>query len=562
MRVAIVVTLLSSASALAAALPVESRISAATVYLDRAVVTRHAHTPLSAGETDVVFERLPAGLLDASLQVSARGSAAVTLIDVTARQTYVEATIDPRVRSIEEELKALQRQDADLKGRLALFDQQRALLSRIEAAATTPPPRDAAVSGAKPGFDEWQKLLTFQFENLSRIASDQETVVRQREDLAAKTAALEAQLNLMRSRQSAARSFKTVTVRVSAATAGSLDVSLSYAVPGASWSPSYDARLNTEKRIIELGYFGSVRNGTGEDWSAVALTLSTARPSQGGGAPTLPPWIVDVYRAMPYPALSLGRSSAKVAFESRAGAVAQASALADKAEEEMKDAQFAMAAIESGTTRATFRVSNPVTLPSDNAAQRVPITRTELPASLHYESTPKLIEAAFLSASVSNVTDFPFLAGPVNTFLDDNFVATSPMKTIMPREKFDLAFGADDGISVKRRLVNRFAEETGLTSKGRRVTYEFLVTLANNKKTAERVVFKEAVPLSRDEKIVVKLLTPVERDIGAADSLKEITRDEEGRLVWRVNLKAGEKREFPMKVSIDYPSEITVSGLD
>lgn len=73
MRVAIVVTLLSSASALAAALPVESRISAATVYLDRAVVTRHAHTPLSAGETDVVFERLPAGLLDASLQVSARG---------------------------------------------------------------------------------------------------------------------------------------------------------------------------------------------------------------------------------------------------------------------------------------------------------------------------------------------------------------------------------------------------------------------------------------------------------------------------------------------------------
>ncbi|HRP06653.1 MAG TPA: mucoidy inhibitor MuiA family protein, partial [Opitutaceae bacterium] len=142
------------------------------------------------------------------------------------------------------------------------------------------------------------------------------------------------------------------------------------------------------------------------------------------------------------------------------------------------------------------------------------------------------------------------------------FVATSPMKTIMPREKFDLAFGADDGISVKRRLVNRFAEETGLTSKGRRVTYEFLVTLANNKKTAERVVFKEAVPLSRDEKIVVKLLTPVERDIGAADSLKEITRDEEGRLVWRVNLKAGEKREFPMKVSIDYPSEITVSGLD
>ncbi|MBP7140893.1 MAG: mucoidy inhibitor MuiA family protein [Opitutaceae bacterium] len=562
LKAAFAATLLSSPLAIAAALPVESRISAATVYLDRAVVTRNAHTLLPAGESEVVFERLPAGLLDASLQVSARGSTAVTLIDVAARQTYVEATLDPRVRSIEEELKAIQRQDADLKGRLALFDQQRALISRIEAAATTPPPRDAVGSGARPGFEEWQKLLTFQFENLSRIASDQDAVVRQREDLTAKAAALQSQLNLLRSRQTAARSYKTVSVRVSSEVAGSLDVSISYAVPGASWSPSYDARLNTETRSVELGYFGSVRNGTGEDWSAIALTLSTARPSQGGGAPTLPPWIVDVYRAMPYPAQSLARSSAKVALELSAGAVAQATALADKAEDESIQAYFAQAAIESGMTRATFRIGTPITLPSDNAAQRVPITRTGLTASLHYEATPKLIEAAFLSASVSNATDFPLLAGPVNTFLDDSFVATSHLKSIMPREKFDLAFGADDGISVKRRLVNRFAEETGFTSKGRRVTYEFLVTLTNNKKTAERVVFKEAVPLSRDEKIVVKLLSPAERDIGAAEGQKEITRDAEGRLVWKVDLKPGEKREFPIKVSIDYPSDITVSGLD
>lgn len=562
LTVALTATLLSSTNAIAAAVPVESQISAATVYLDRAVVTRNAHTLLPAGQSDVIFERLPAGMLDASLQVNARGSAAVTLIDVAARQTYVEATLDPRVRSIEEELKAMQRQDADLKGKLAVFDQQRALLSRIEAAATTPPPRDASPSGAKPGLDEWQKLLSFQFETLSRITGDQEAVVRQREELTAKIAALESQLNLLRSRQSAARSFKTVTVRVLAASAGSLDVSISYAVPGASWSPSYDARLNTEKRLIDLGYFGSVRNGTGEDWNGITLTLSTARPSQGGGAPTLSPWIVDVYRAMPLPAQSLAGSSAKLAFDGRVRAVAEASALADKAENELRQASFAQAEIESGATRATFRIASPVTLPSDNAAQRIPITHTGLAASLQYESAPKLIEAAFLSATVSNTTEYPFLAGPVNTFLDESFVATSRLKTIMPREKFDLAFGADDGISVKRRLVNRFTEDTGLMSKGRRVTYEFLVTLSNNKKTAERVVFKEAVPVSRDEKIVVKLLAPAERDISAVEGQKEIMRDAEGRLVWRGDLKAGEKRDFPIKISIDYPSDITVSGLD
>ena len=64
-------------------------------------------------------------------------------------------------------------------------------------------------------------------------------------------------------------------------------------MPGATWTPAYDARLRAE-RAVELAYFGVVRNGTGEDWKEVALTLSTARPSLGGGAPELRAWIVDV----------------------------------------------------------------------------------------------------------------------------------------------------------------------------------------------------------------------------------------------------------------------------
>src|ERR1035438_1887661 len=45
------------------AAPVESRISAATVYADRAVVTRIADVELTAGEHALAFERLPASRL-------------------------------------------------------------------------------------------------------------------------------------------------------------------------------------------------------------------------------------------------------------------------------------------------------------------------------------------------------------------------------------------------------------------------------------------------------------------------------------------------------------------
>jgi uncharacterized protein (TIGR02231 family) len=150
----------------------------------------------------------------------------------------------------------------------------------------------------------------------------------------------------------------------------------------------------------------------------------------------------------------------------------------------------------------------------------------------------------------------------MNTFLDETFVATSSLKTVMPGEKFELALGADDGIKVKRRIVNRFQEDTGFTSKNHKVTYEVLVSFTNNKTTTEKLVFKEPTPISRDERISVKLITPADKDLGTLASPKEVTREEDGKLVWRVNLEPGKKRDFTLKLSVEYPADIMVSGLE
>ena len=114
------------------------------------------------------------------------------------------------------------------------------------------------------------------------------------------------------------------------------------------------------------------------------------------------------------------------------------------------------------------------------------ITTVKLPATLQYQSTPSLREAAFLTAHASNGTEMPFLAGTLNTFLDDAFVASSRLKAVMPGEKLELAMGADEGISVKRQLVNRYTESTGFSGNGKRVTYEYKITVKNNKSTRSR----------------------------------------------------------------------------
>lgn len=552
--------------------PAQSKITAATVYTDRAIVTRTARVELPAGESFVTLEKLPASLVDASVQVSGRGTADATILDVSTRITYTNnaAEVDqPKVNALQEQITATEQALRKLNDRGTVLKQQSKLLDQIEGVIISSPPNGS--NTPPPSLENLQNVMTFSGEKRIQLAADAQALDIEVTETKQKLTTLRSQLNtIMHGARPDNRSYKTVTVRVAAAKAGSLDLNIAYTVPNASWSPSYDVRMRSDERAVELTYFGIVRQSTGEDWDDIALTLSTARPSLGSAAPALAPWILDVYAPRPIVRQERAMMDAEESRNRKAMAetqafniIATAAAPAGMEIAEQKDAALATASVDSTATSATFKIAAATSVPSDNTPQKVSITVKKLAASLQYQVTPAMQETAFLSAYVTNTTDFPFLAGPSNIFLDNAFVSTSALKSVMPNEKFEVSLGADEGVAIKRRIVNRFSENTGLTGKGRRVTYEFVVTITNNKKTAERIVLKEALPLSRNEKIVVKLLTPAEKDVGALEKPgKEVTREEDNKLVWRLDLQPGEKRELPLKFSVDYPGDIQVIGLE
>jgi uncharacterized protein (TIGR02231 family) len=604
-------SLLATHYPLLAATPVAatSSISAVTVYADRAVVTRTARVELPAGVSEVVFETLPDTIVDASLQVSAgvrpraggsapivpgpvAAAATATILDVSARVTYTEASPDPREKALEDDLLALRKADRVLADDGRVLARRRELLGQIEGVALAP---ESAAAPAAPrlAFADWEKLLAFS----DKAATDVET--RQREldqkitESAAKIAAAEARLRDLRGSRPSRKSHKTVTVRLSAPAAGALDLALTCAVPNASWSPVYDARLRTEPRVVELGYFGLVRNATGEDWNNVALVLSTARPSLGGGSAEPSAWILDVARPVPVAQGQRGGAGGQLvqqqalsntrALASNNLAVGNGAALvnndfadfnttAGAVRIDRSNLAWSTATVDAGATSATFSIKDYVTLPGDNTPRRVAITAASLPAQLQYQSVPRTAETAFLSAYINNTTDAPLLPGELNVFLDDNFVAAGRhAAATMPGERFQLALGADEGIAIKRRLVNRLSETVGLSGTTTRVTYEYQFTVTNNKKSAQRVMFKDVLPVSRDEKFVVKLIEPTEREIVKAEDITVpgslpkpgITREEDGRIVFRADVapgKAGE-RKFTLKFTVEFPTDTPVAGL-
>jgi hypothetical protein len=75
----------------------------------------------------------------------------------------------------------------------------------------------------------------------------------------------------------------TISGEVSAA-----ELSLDYFVGGARWAPAYQCRLSRDCRSAEMLLRAMICQRTGEDWTGVALELSTASPMRWSELPELP----------------------------------------------------------------------------------------------------------------------------------------------------------------------------------------------------------------------------------------------------------------------------------
>ena len=67
-----------------------------------------------------------------------------------------------------------------------------------------------------------------------------------------------------------------IIVAIEPSGSGNFELEVSYVVM--LLTPLYDLRVNTTNNQINLNYLAEVNQNTGEDWTGVALTLSTAKP--------------------------------------------------------------------------------------------------------------------------------------------------------------------------------------------------------------------------------------------------------------------------------------------
>ena len=538
--VACVLILAGAAPMLAAEIDVRSAIDAVTVYPDGATVTRLITVDLPAGDTTLIARDFPPGLDPASLRVEGESGTALTIGAIDARPPRAERpVIAPET---ELRIEALRDERQGLDDRIAAETARKAFAQRF---ATNVPVGLGEKGEARP-LSEWRAAFAAVAEETATADNAiREARLRQRE-IDRELARLESALKANPPRKTEVR------VDLAAGAPARAVLRVSYTVGGARWAPLYDARLDSGSRerkpALELIRRAEIVQQTGEDWSDVALSVSTVRTAKGGSAPELRPLIV---RYPQQPALRLG--SGRGDQFSTTSAPASEPAQSEDARARLAPAAEREAAVETGGYQVVFRVPGRNSVSTSEGAKAVRLTTAQIAPDLLSRATPALDETAFLEASFRQADDAPLLPGRVALYRDGIYVGRGQIALTPKDETVRLGFGADDKVKVARVVVRKIEGSTGIISSAKTDEREYKITVRSGHERAIRMVVEDQVPTAENEDIKVELLQvttpPSERDV----------RDRRGVLAWSFDAAPGDTKEIKLGWRLRWPGDKVVA---
>jgi uncharacterized protein (TIGR02231 family) len=521
-------------------IPLETRIAAATVYSDRAQVTRTGAVELKTGLYKLVCGDLPRSFDESSLQVEGKGTARSRIMGIDVVKVRGLAAESPRYKELKDKLERL------TAGRDTLQIEHGALTSSAQFLDNFArfPFEKGSTKLATEIFrvQDWKNVLEFigseRVKTNEKIGGLDKRITKLNEEINW----IAGQLNEMQTKDDWSR---RVVVDCEIASSGTLDLAFTYNVPGAQWGPEYQIRYDTVKESIELAYNARIRQSTGEDWKNVAVTLSTARPQIGAA----PPEITPLYLQQMQREVRGGRSKALMQ-EIDVAATAPFAA----PEEEFK-AEIPGAELASSEFAASFAIPKAVDLPSSLDFRRVLVLQGTLAGKLSRYAAPRFSQNVYVKGDVTNSLEAPLLSGPADVYIESatagakgktsNFVGKEQLKGVATGQQFPVHLGIDQDIKVTHKLEKKeYLAKEGAPIK--KIRYSYLITIESFKKDAAGVKLQDRIPVSMMKEIKV---TNVDLEPRPAEER------EDGILTWNLSPVPKQKVEVRVSYTIEFPGD-------
>ncbi|HEY0912299.1 MAG TPA: mucoidy inhibitor MuiA family protein [Bradyrhizobium sp.] len=531
----VVLAWLAANPAWAANVEATSSVDAVTVYPDGASVTRVIAVDIPSGDNTVVLNDFPLGLDTSSLRIEGEADSKLTIGAIDARPP--RAAPPANLPELDKRIEALKDQRDDLQGAIDAATARRKFAERFAEAS----PAGIGDKGEARPIAEWRAAFAAVSEEVASADTAVRDAERKQRDLDREIARLESD------RAIKPPSKLEVRVDLAAAAATKAKLRVTYAVRNARWAPIYDARLDTgakdRKPALELVRRAEISQSTGEDWSDVALSVSTVRTARGGNAPELGSLLVQypqIAQAQPPAPASPMMDSAKPAARS----------VAKLFEPSPQQAEERQAAAEVSGFQVLFKIPGRVSLSASEGTKALRISSAAIAPDLVVRSVPVIDPTAFLEASFKQIEDAPLLPGRVSIYRDGAFVGRGQMKAASKDETVRLGFGADDKIKIERAVVNRNEGSAGLiVTTSKTDERSFKTTVRNGHDFPIHVAIEDRLPVSENEDIQVEMLSSTTTP--TATNL----RDKRGVLEWAFDAKPGEVKDINLAWRVRWPKD-------
>ncbi len=526
-------------NAIQAPTPIMSRITDVTVYLSGAQITRKCPVPEAQGVQSYIFEKLPVRLQPESVQVSASEGVVIRSVEHAVNHLQTVNYSD-EITKLQKKLDDL---TLDIQG-----ENNKIELGQLEENLFN---QNMKLAGTEEGLkaDELKAAVLFYNERMAAVRETRMACKKKIEELKQEMSSIQSQLGSFQRSRPEPVSEITVTVVIEGDVAGK-EITLSYFVYDASWTPSYDIRAKDVGSDVALHYKANVTQKSGENWEEVKLILSTGNPSVGGACPQLNPWYLDFYREPRHRRLQASNAMRDMDEQKLAEKECIASAPRQMQAEVVdciEAASVPAVTVTESVTSVEYNITAPYTIASGDGGQDVEITVHSLPAKYRYFSVCKLEREVFLLAAVSKWEHLNLIAGEASIFFENRYVGKTYIDPRRADATIDLSLGVDKSVVVTRVRGKDFTAKT-FTGSSTKQTRQWELTARNLKTAPIDIEMLDQVPVSANKQIVVDVA-----EISGAEMDKD-----KGILTWKFTLKPAESKSMTVKYVVTSPKNTTV----
>lgn len=544
-RILTAMAVIAATPAFAETYELSAPVSEVTLYPQGASTTRVLHADLPEGVHEIVLTGLPSGTSPDSLRIEAEGAVVGA---VNLQQTRALPPVMPNPASVaaaRAEVARLERSLRDFDAEVELIQAEAKTAQDMIAFLRDLARSDGAASGDIAALAE---TVSDRILAARKQAIDAETrafaAAQGRENTEYELERAQARLNAVLHPGQPGGPASLVLAVEGQGTPAAIRVTAH--TDSASWQPVYDLRLDSEAGALTMDRGLMVSQWSGEDWSGVTLTLSTARPSQRPAPTEVGPHMVSYYDPAE-------RMAELVAYESLQAAPMADMASAGAPRAAAMRARVAEAAVldfQGGT--AVYRYGDPVDMRDGVDALRLKLDSRELPVDqLVAEAVPLYETTAYLVADSRNTLEEVILPGAATLYRDGALIGGTQMPLTAAGDELKLGFGAIDGILLERRVPDRSQAQGGLI-RGASSSRETVVMAAENLTGRDwplRMI--DRVPVSQQDELVIEWNASVDPSESDPDGKR-------GVLVWEMDLPEGERQEITVTTLMRWPSGQTL----